>query len=167
MNSNQRLQTWMVGGLSLIQEADEFNEKDRSATIRMEFQPRKTSNADQEGISPIGMRELGATDMDFSRDMSFNIRLSQPKLSTDMTNSQLMDVSGIHGGNIRLSNFVDDSHLINLIEMNETGINLNDIGEIEEEDKQFLIIDKDTGKAYDVRNETHVEKITKKTVRIT
>lgn len=106
--------------------------------------------------------------MDFSRDMSFNIRLSQPKLSTDMTNSQLMDVSGIHAGNIRLSNFVgDDSHLINLIEMNETGINLNDIGEIEEEDKQFLIIDKDTGKAYDVRNETHVEKITKKTVRIT
>ena len=133
----------------------------------MEFQTRKISNAEAEAISPIGMRELGANDMDFSRDMSFNIRLSQPKYSTDMTNSQLMDVSGIHAGNIRLSNFADDSHLINILEMNETGINLNDIGEIEEEDKMFLIVDKDTGRAYDVRNETHVEKITKKTVRIT
>ena len=41
------------------------------------------------------------------------------------------------------------------------------MGEIEEEDKKFLIIDKDTGKAYDIRNENHVERITKKTTRIT
>ena len=41
------------------------------------------------------------------------------------------------------------------------------MGEIEEEDKKFLIIDKDTGKAYDIRNENHIEKITRKTTRIT
>ena len=28
-----------------------------------------------------------------------------------------------------------------------------DMGQIDEEDKQFLLIDKDTGKVYDLRNE--------------
>lgn len=30
------------------------------------------------------------------------------------------------------------------------------MGEIDEEDKPFLIIDKDTGKVYDIRNEDHL-----------
>lgn len=51
--------------------------------------------------------------------------------------------------------------MFNMIELNETGIYLQEMGEIEEEDKKYLIIDKDTGKAYDIRNENHVERITK------
>ena len=36
------------------------------------------------------------------------------------------------------------------------------MGEIDDEDKPFLIIDKDTGKVYDIRNETHLQRITDK-----
>lgn len=31
-----------------------------------------------------------------------------------------------------------------------------DMGQIDEEEKQFLLIDKDTGRVYDMRNETHL-----------
>ena len=42
------------------------------------------------------------------------------------------------------------------------------MGEIDEEDKPFLIIDKDTGKVYDIRNEDHLQRITDKaTTRLT
>ena len=43
-----------------------------------------------------------------------------------------------------------------------------DIGKIDDEEKQFLIFDKDTGKVYDIRNEGHLSKITDKaTTRLT
>lgn len=35
------------------------------------------------------------------------------------------------------------------------------MGQIDDEERQYLIIDKDTGKVYDVRNERHVARITK------
>jgi hypothetical protein len=42
------------------------------------------------------------------------------------------------------------------------------MGQIDDEDKPFLIIDKDTGKIYDIRNETHLQRITDKaTTRLT
>ena len=36
------------------------------------------------------------------------------------------------------------------------------MGQLDDEEKQFLIFDKDTGKIYDIRNETHLSKITDK-----
>jgi hypothetical protein len=42
------------------------------------------------------------------------------------------------------------------------------MGEIDDEDKPFLIIDKDSGKVYDIRNENHLQRITDKvTTRLT
>lgn len=41
------------------------------------------------------------------------------------------------------------------------------MGQIDEEDKPFLIVDKDTGRVYDIRNESHVNNITAKVTRIT
>lgn len=35
-----------------------------------------------------------------------------------------------------------------------------DMNVIKDEDKVFLVIDKDTGRAYDMRNERHVERLT-------
>jgi len=35
-----------------------------------------------------------------------------------------------------------------------------DMGQIDEEERPFMIIDKDTGKVYDIRNEQHVERLT-------
>lgn len=37
-----------------------------------------------------------------------------------------------------------------------------DMGQYEEEDKPYLIVDKDTGRIYDTRNENHISKITDK-----
>lgn len=42
-----------------------------------------------------------------------------------------------------------------------------DMGEIDEEERQYLLIDKDTGKVYDLRNEVHLQKITSKQTRLT
>ena len=36
------------------------------------------------------------------------------------------------------------------------------MGQIDDEDKQFLIFDKDTGRVYDIRNENHLSRITDK-----
>jgi len=33
------------------------------------------------------------------------------------------------------------------------------MGQLDDEDKQYLIVDKDTGRVYDIRNEKHIEKI--------
>lgn len=41
------------------------------------------------------------------------------------------------------------------------------MGELDEEERQYLLIDKDTGKVYDLRNENHLHKITAKSTRIT
>jgi len=35
-----------------------------------------------------------------------------------------------------------------------------DMGQIEEEERPFMIVDKDTGKVYDIRNERHVDRLT-------
>ncbi len=42
-----------------------------------------------------------------------------------------------------------------------------DMGELDEEERQYLLIDKDTGRVYDLRNENQLEKITAKSTRIT
>lgn len=54
-----------------------------------------------------------------------------------------------------------------MLDLNETGVDIHELGVIEDEEKQFLIIDKDTGKAYDIRNENQIERIARRTTRIT
>ena len=66
------------------------------------------------------------------------------------------------------SNFMDDSKLLEYLDSNNQGVQEVDMGEIDEEDRPFLIIDKDTGKVYDIRNEDHLTRITDKaTTRLT
>lgn len=40
------------------------------------------------------------------------------------------------------------------------------MGQFDDEDKMFLIIDKDTGRVYDIRNDMHVEKVTENTTKM-
>ena len=42
-----------------------------------------------------------------------------------------------------------------------------DMGELDEEERQYLLIDKDTGKVYDLRNDMHLQRITSKQTRLT
>ena len=42
-----------------------------------------------------------------------------------------------------------------------------DMGQIDEEDRQYLLIDKDTGRVYDLRNEDSIKKITSRQTRLT
>ncbi len=41
------------------------------------------------------------------------------------------------------------------------------MGELDEEERQYLLIDKDTGRVYDLRNEMHLERITSKQTKLT
>ena len=43
---------------------------------------------------------------------------------------------------------------------NEANYDMVDMGQIEEEDMPFMIVDKDSGKMYDMRNDRHVERLT-------
>lgn len=80
------------------------------------------------------------------------------------------NISRMTGGMNQTSNFIDDSKLIEMLQ-NDTGDGFFqeiDMGQIDDEDKQYLIFDKDTGKVYDIRNEHHLQKITDKaTTRLT
>ncbi len=42
-----------------------------------------------------------------------------------------------------------------------------DMGQIDEEERQYLLIDKDTGKVYDLRNEDSLNRITSRHTRLT
>ena len=57
------------------------------------------------------------------------------------------------------SNFIDDSKMMELLQ-NETGddniFEEIDMGQLDEEERQFLLVDKDTGRVYDMRNEMHL-----------
>lgn len=68
-----------------------MNEKDRSTTLKREIM-RKVSEGPERG-----MFALAVNDMSFSQDMSLNIRLSNPRQGYDMTNSHLINLSGING----------------------------------------------------------------------
>ena len=50
----------------------------------------------------------------------------------------------------------------NLVEFlgNEENILEVDMGQIDEEERPFKIVDKDTGRIYDIRNDKHIERLT-------
>ena len=39
-----------------------------------------------------------------------------------------------------------------------------DMGKMADEERQFMIVDKESGKVYDIRNERHVERLTESTI---
>jgi hypothetical protein len=55
----------MMGNLSLIQEAEEYNEKDRSCTMKMQFLRKASSKDDSEKYGN-GIYALPGNDMSFS-----------------------------------------------------------------------------------------------------
>lgn len=78
------------------------------------------------------------------------------------------------------SNFIDDSNILHMISGHDLSIkkqgyedyDMGDIGdevdhnEISEEDRPFLILNKDTGKYYDLRNGKTIEKLTRRTTTL-
>ena len=102
--------------------------------------------------------------------------MHDPQLSP--TNARLTKINRDHtGAGNDFSQFVDDPNMIDLF-INPNQDNLDslaqdgmfqeiDMGELDEEERQYLLIDKDTGRVYDLRNENQLEKITAKSTRIT
>jgi hypothetical protein len=56
------------------------------------------------------------------------------------------------------SNFCDDSKIMDMLN-NDNIFEEIDMGQLDEEEKQFIIIDKDTGRVYDIRNENFLLKL--------
>ena len=58
----------------------------------------------------------------------------------------------------------EDQQLLKLLKTNEEqdemGIDLIDMGQIEDEERPFMIVDKDTGHVYDIRRPDHVDALT-------
>ena len=80
------------------------------------------------------------------------------------------DISRITGPkgvfDLSTSNFCDDSKMMDLLQ-SEHIFDEIDMGQIDDEDKPFLLIDKDTGKVYDIRNENHLSRLQEKQTRLT
>lgn len=56
---------------------------------------------------------------------------------------------------------VNDANLRSFLG-NDHEIELVDMGQIDDEDQKYLIVDKDTGNVYDIRKSEHVEHLTNK-----
>jgi len=57
-----------------------------------------------------------------------------------------------------MSNFCDDSKIMDMLN-NDNIFEEIDMGQLDEEEKQFILIDKDTGRVYDIRNEGLLNKL--------
>ena len=101
--------------------------------------------------------------------------MQDPQLSP--TNARLTKINreGTAAGDY--SQFVDDQNMmdmfINQADDRENSLEKDglfqeiDMGEMDEEDRQYLLVDKDTGRVYDLRKDEVVTKITAKSTRIT
>ena len=70
------------------------------------------------------------------------------------------------------SQFFEDKNIIDMLNDDAEGgeekfFQAIDMGELDEEERQYLLIDKDTGRVYDLRNDTHLNHITSKNTRLT
>lgn len=72
--------------------------------------------------------------------------------------NNLSRITGANKNDVSTSNFIDDSKMLELLQ-NDNIFDEIDMGQLDEEDKQFLLIDKDTGRVYDMRNETHLQRL--------
>lgn len=61
---------------------------------------------------------------------------------------------------------MDDSRIMELLyyENGEDMYEEIDMGQLDEEEKQYLIVDKDSGKVYDIRNERHLQRISDRSI---
>lgn len=66
------------------------------------------------------------------------------------------------------SNFIDDSKMMDLLNNDNDNIFEEiDMGQIDEEERQFYLVDKDTGRVYDMRNENQLQRLQEKQTRLT
>lgn len=94
-------------------------------------------------------------------------RLTQGKMNESWNNANISRITGAKGMmDISSSNFIDDSKMMEMLN-NDNMFDEIDMGQIDDEDRQFLLIDKDTGKVYDMRNEMHLQRLQEKQTRLT
>ena len=157
----------------MIQEADEGQEKDVTLIVESPETQPLCSMTSFEMKHPI----------DLSIDPS-RVQNDNPSgLMSPTNDARYSRITGARGGATGggtggdFSNFCDDSKmmelLINAVDDNEDGAGDHvlfdeiDMGQIDEEERQYLLIDKDTGRVYDLRNEDSLRRITSKQTRLT
>jgi len=161
----------MPKNLSLIQEADEFNE-DRTESMINKTQ-LQFLNGDQ---SKIGSQYDGRPSPRVY-ELSYEMSPSKDGVITRLTQRGVPNMNDSWNANnisritvpkmdISTSGVVDDSKRMDLLN-NENMFEELDMGQIDEEERQFYLIDKDTGRAYDMRNEVHLQILSEKQTRLT
>lgn len=138
----------MPKNLTMIQEADEYNEKTESVInpglrYQVSFDGKNPDfdySVDQQSLSPnVGPNFLRGTQKAFY----------------DQNMGNVSRITAIKQNDVSTSNFCDDSKIMDMLN-NDNIFEEFDMGQLDEEEKQFLLIDKDSGKVYDLRNENHL-----------
>jgi len=103
-------------------------------------------------------------------DADFSISLDISRIPRDTYKQGINDCdeSKVDSPDMKQSAFLDDDRILNYLNngKEEDDFEEVDMGQIEDEDKQFMIIDKDTGKAYDLRKQGVVNKMTEPATRV-
>lgn len=58
-----------------------------------------------------------------------------------------------------VNNLEDDKNMVDFLDDEANYLEV-DMGQIDEEERPFMVVDKDTGRVYDIRNEKHVDRLT-------
>ena len=134
----------MPKDLSIIPEANEGIEN-KSTTLNPDMVKQHMRALEEDQFSQL---ELNDTELNYQRtNLS---KINQQMGGADVSNIRPRDPS----------NFMDDSKLLEYLEPNNDGVQEVDMGQIDEEDRPFLIFDQDSGKYYDIRNEETLTRLT-------
>lgn len=168
----------MPKNLSLIQEADELTENISESLInksqlQLIYEQVLGSNFDPSKLSPRAQNGLAGFDLSYEMSPPREGNLGRVTNLNKMNDSWAVNnISRITGVKLETStsNFIDDSKMMEALLQNEDGQDVFeeiDMGQIEEEDRPYLLVDKDTGRVYDMRNENHLKKLNEKQSKLT
>ena len=155
------MKSWMMPkNLTLIQEAEESNEKD--VTLDEHNPNDYFANAHiikkQTSFDPLSDIWLSPPD---------GVKDYLSRATSKFKGGAMSDFSRItlpKDKEQALSNFCDDMKLEDMLGSQERmgedpAFDMLDMGMLDEEDRQFMLVDKDTGKVYDLRNKNHISKL--------
>ena len=155
--------------LSLIQEADELNENTTESIInKSQLQMVLGSQFNPSKLSPRGLDQFNLSyEMSPTRDGGLTRVTVGNRMNESWAANNISRITGMKME--QNSGFIDDSKMMELLQ-NEDGQDVFeeiDMGQIDEGDRPYLLVDKDSGRVYDMRNENHLKHLNEKQSKLT
>jgi hypothetical protein len=144
----------MPKNLTSIEEADETAENNKTQSVMID-QPVKNQEDPFNRSSPrtlMGMMDLSM------ESMGGFMRPTEAHAGNISRITQHRDISAFCD--------INDSKIMELLQDDNLFEDI-DMGTIDDEERPFMLVDKDTGKVYDLRNDSHLSRVIDKSARIT